>query len=64
MPHTSFYKGSHIFVILKDGTSFEDIFEDSKSGFMYLRERGRIAKKDVRSAGYRKLKEDGADTRN
>lgn len=54
-PHTHFRKGAHVFVILKSGEKFEDVFEDRKSGAVILRTLGRLAIERVRSMSFRQL---------
>ena len=47
--HSSTYKNKRVYVVLKDGTSFVDKFKDSKSGFIFLEDAGRIKKSKVRT---------------
>ena len=47
--HSSTYKNKRVYVVMKDGTSFVDKFLDSKSGAIFLSERGKLLKKDVRT---------------
>lgn len=40
--HTSTYKGKRVFIRLKDGTKFDDVFLDRTSRCVVLKERGRV----------------------
>ena len=55
-PHTSFKKGTHVFVKLKDGSKFEDQFEDKKTKFVVLRKSGKIPIKDIKAMTFKNLK--------
>jgi hypothetical protein len=54
-PHTHYRKGAHVFVILRDGTRYEDVFEDHKSGCVILRTHGRVALHTISSIGFRNI---------
>ena len=55
--HSHFPRGAHVFIILRDGTKFEDIFElNEERGEIRLRWYGWIRLKKIRSISYRKLK--------
>jgi hypothetical protein len=53
-PHTTFPKGSKIFVRMKDKTSFEDHFEERTGKFILLRSGKKLRAGDVQSIGYAK----------
>ena len=58
-PHTSFKRGTHVFVILNDGTSFDDNYiEKKRSGFVILKNHGRISVSNIRSMSFYKNKTD------
>ena len=50
--HTTFKKGTKIFVILKDGEKFHDYYEGKKNKFIFLRDRGKVLIKSLRSTGF------------
>lgn len=47
--HTSFRKGTPVFVQLKDGNSFKDVFEERKSLWIVLRKHGRVPVASLRA---------------
>lgn len=58
-PHTTFPKSSHVFVKLKDGTSFTDQWEDKKGRYVYFRNRPRVKTADIKAMTFKKLKPSG-----
>jgi hypothetical protein len=56
MPHTTFARGSHVFVILRDGTSFDDRYIEKKTRTVVLKERGEVAIRTIRTMSYFKGK--------
>ena len=50
--HTSFRRGTHVFVMLHDGETFDDHYVEKKSTWVVLRERGRVMTKDIRSMSF------------
>lgn len=63
-PHTSFHKGTSVFIILRDGEKIEDKFLDHKSGCVILRRSGKIDVKKIRSMSIRKLTKMKEDNEN
>ncbi|NMB56935.1 hypothetical protein GYA19_03295 [Candidatus Beckwithbacteria bacterium] len=49
MNHSSFKKGTRIRVKLTNNTVFIDHFEDKKSGTVFLREKGILKTKNIKS---------------
>ncbi|MFA5880236.1 MAG: hypothetical protein WC860_08745 [Candidatus Margulisiibacteriota bacterium] len=47
--HSSTYKGKRVYIVLKDGASFVDKFVDTKSGYVYTQEKGKLRKADIRT---------------
>lgn len=47
--HSSTYKGKRVFIVMKDGESFVDKFLDSKSGYIFTEERGKLNKTKIRT---------------
>ncbi len=45
--HSGTTKGKRVRIKLKSGEVFVDKFVDSKSGYCFFEERGRVAKKDI-----------------
>ena len=45
--HSGTYKGKRVRIKLKNGDVFIDKFVDSKSGYCFFEERGKVAKKDI-----------------
>ena len=56
-PHTHFPRGTHVFVILKSGDSFEDKFWSNEKDRIVLVSRGEVRIKHIRSMSYRKLQD-------
>lgn len=48
-PHTSFRQGQPVFVQLKDGSSFTDVFVEKRSQFIVLRKAGRVRIESIRA---------------
>jgi hypothetical protein len=56
-PHSHFPRGAHVFIIMRSGEKFEDVFEKNEGhGSIILRNRGELRLRGIRSIGYRKLK--------
>jgi hypothetical protein len=55
MPHTHFPKGAHVFIILRDGRKFEDVFVDRIQKHVVLRHSGKVRLAAIRSMSYRRL---------
>lgn len=55
-PHTSFNKGKRIIIILKNGDKFIDKYLGHKSGYIILKEKGRLKVNKIRSTGIYKPK--------
>lgn len=55
-PHTTFPKSAHVFVKLKDGTSFTDQWESKKGKFIYFRNRKRLQTSEIKAMTFKKLK--------
>lgn len=55
--HSSTYKGKTVRVKLKDGSVFEDKYQDTKARFIFFESYGKIPKKDIQSFSIRKLRE-------
>ncbi len=49
MCHTGTYRGKKVRVVLRDGTLIIDHFHDRNDKFVFLREKGKILKKDIKS---------------
>lgn len=60
--HTSYQKGTTLFLIFKDGRTAVDKFVDHKSGVVILQKLGRVKIADVRYMGVNRLDRNaGAD---
>lgn len=55
--HTHFPRGAHVFVILRDGTKFEDKYWSHEGDRIKLVRYGELRLRKVRSISYRKLSE-------
>jgi len=55
-PHTTFTRGTHVFVILRDGSSFDDNYVDRNARYVILREKGEVKISDIRSMSFYKNK--------
>lgn len=59
-PHTQFRKGQRIHIILKSGSSFVDIYRDTKSGVIVVEGAGRVQIEDIRACSiYRETRREG-----
>ena len=53
--HTACRKGKKVWIELRNGEKFVDVFIERKGGTIFLKNRGRIGKKDLKKfAIYRK----------
>lgn len=52
--HTACRPGTEVVIKLRDGTKLFDTFMDRRGGTIFLKEYGRINKKDMRSFAVRK----------
>jgi len=50
-PHTSFRQGKRIIILFKDGTRLIDKYLGNKSGYLIMKENGRIKLSEVRQTG-------------
>lgn len=57
--HSGTTKGKRVRIKLKDGTVFVDKFVDSKSGYCFFEERGKVAKKDIANFSIHKWQNKG-----
>jgi hypothetical protein len=47
--HTSFFKGTPVFVKLRDGRQFKDRFEERRQRFVILTHAGKVANSELAS---------------
>lgn len=59
--HTGAHRGKKVFIILKDGTQFIDRFIDRDDRHVYVQERGRIKKSDIKSFSARPVPRGGPE---